>query len=393
MKTWVEKYRPQKFEDIVGQDEAIKKVKDYFFNYPDVRRKAILLSGSPGIGKTTIAHVLAKETKSEIFELNASDLRNKLSMEAKLKPVIEQSSLFNQNKIILIDEADGVSGTEDRGGLSELISLIEKAKFPIICTANDAYERRLSDLRKKCELVELKEISPALVKDVLKKILKEEGKEVTLNVLNKIAINSKGDLRSAINDLETTSILENPEEIEIDLRNKKEDIFNAMKIIFQEKATNEMLYTFDKVDMAIDEIVLWVEENIPKVYSGVELVKAYERLSRVDLFKGRIYKQQYWRFLVYENIFLSYGISEAKGNNEKEGFYKYKKPERILKIWLNNQKHAKKKSIAEKFSQKTHVGYKRIMKEWDEVKIFLKNPLIQKELKLDEDEINYLMKY
>ncbi|NCN86814.1 replication factor C large subunit [archaeon] len=392
MKTWVEKYRPQKFTDIFGQDEAIEKIKTYFEKFPKVKKKALLLGGSPGIGKTTIVHVLAKETGAEIFELNASDLRNKSSMTLKLKPVLEQVSLFNTKKLILVDEADGVSGTEDRGGLSELISLIEKSPYPIICTANDAWGKKVSDLRKKCELIELKEISPAIIKQILKNILEKENKEVTLNVLNKIAINSRGDVRSAINDLEAASSLDNPEEIEIYERNKKEDIFQVMKKIFQEKADEKMLGLFDKVDMPLDEIMLWMEENISKVYSGIELAKAYQRLANADLFKGRIYKQQYWRFLVYENIFTSYGISASK-EDEKKGFYKYTKPERILKIWLNNVKHAKRKTIAEKYSKKTHVGMKRIMSEWNEVKNILKNPLVQKELKLEVEEIAYVMKY
>ncbi|MDA3836582.1 MAG: replication factor C large subunit [Nanoarchaeota archaeon] len=391
--TWVAKYRPKKFEDIIGQDEAIEKIKTYFEKFPKVKKKALLLGGSPGIGKTTLVEVLANEIKAELFELNASDFRNKAQMQEKLKPVLEQTSLFNNKKLILIDEADGVSGTKDRGGLSELTSLIENSPFPIICTANDVWGKKVSGLKKKCEIIELKEISPSQTKDLLKKILELEGKEVTLGVLNKIAIHAKGDLRSAINDLEAASSLEHPEDFEIDSRNKKEDIFNAIKIIFQEKANPKMLGLYDKVDMPLDEIMLWIEENIPKVYSGEELVRAYQRLANADLFKGRIYKQQYWRFLVYENIFSSYGISAAKGDTEKKGLFKYERPGRVLKIWLNNVKHAKRKSIAIKFSKQTHVGMKRIMKEWKEVLPFLKNPKIQEELKLEADEIAYIMKY
>jgi len=391
---WVQKYRPQKFEDLVGQDEAIEKVKKYFQTFPPkTKKRAILLGGYPGIGKTTLVEVLAKETNSEIFELNASDLRNKASMNYALKPVLEQTSLFKTNKIILIDEVDGVSGMKDRGGLSELTSLIERSPYPIICTANDAHGKKLSTLRKKCELIELKEIIPSAIKIVLKSILEKEGKDVTINVLNKIAINSKGDLRSAINDLEAASSLDNPEDFEIDSRNKKENIFEVMRIIFEEKANPRMLGLFDKVDMSLDEIMLWMEENITKVYSDAELAKAYQRLANADLFKGRIYKQQYWRFLVYENIFSSYGISQAKGEEKKKGNFSYTKPERILKIWMANMKLAKRKTIAEKYAAKTHTGTKRVMKEWNEIKHFLKNPQIQVELKLSDDEIAYIMKY
>ena len=90
---------------------------------------------------------------------------------------------------------------------------------------------------------------------------------------------------------------------------------------------------------------------------------------------------------------MSYEISKAKGNQEKNGFYKYSKPGRILKIWLNNQKHGKRKTIAIKYAKKTHVGYKRIMAEWKEIKPILKNPKVQKELRLEDEEINYIMSY
>jgi len=144
--------------------------------------------------------------------------------------------------------------------------------------------------------------------------------------------------------------------------------------------------------MSIDEIILWIEENIPLEYNGEELVKAYERLSKVDIFKGRIYKQQYWRFLVYENILLSYGISASK-NPEKipGGFTNYKKPSRILKIWLSNQKKAKAKSIAKKYANKVHIGEKRAISEFPIIKQILKsNSEIQKELKLNEEEIEFI---
>ena len=386
MTQWTEKYRPKTLEEIKGQEEAIEQIKQFLQG--SSKKKAILLGGAPGIGKTTIAHVFAKELNKELFELNASDLRNKLKLQEILKPALEQMPLIKKDKIILIDEVDGISGS-DRGGLPELIRLISESQYPIIATANDVWNRKLSPLRKVCELVTLKEPNDSILKNLLIEILRKENKFLEIDILDSIILNSKKDFRAAINDLQTTAHLEIPEEMVAGERNKEESIFNILRQIFQEKATNEMLSLFDKLGMPIDEIILWVEENIPNVYSGEELAKAYQRLAKVDLFKGRIYKQQYWRFLVYENIFLSYGIAASK-TQEKTGFFKYQKPERILKIWLNNQKTFKKKSIAEKYARKTHVGQKRIMFEWEEVKNILKNPIVQKELKLDEEEISYL---
>jgi len=393
---WAEKYRPKKFTEIFGQEEAIQKIKDFINSISSGAerrgtKKAIVLHGGPGIGKTTIAQVIANETNSEIFELNASDLRNKSKLQEILKPALQQMSLIKKNKIILIDEADGITGT-DRGGVSEIISLIADTTYPIILTANDAWSQKLSPLRKKAELVELKEISPSMIKQILTKILEKEDKFIHNKILNEISIKSKGDLRAAINDLQSFVNVGNPQDLAIDQRNKETDIFNALKKIFKEKPQLEMLRTFDSVKMDLDEIMLWIEENIPKEYKGKELARAYDLLSKTDIFKRRIYKQQYWRFLVYENIFLSYGISSAK-ENEKTGFTSYKRPSRILKIWLNNQKTAKKKTIAIKYAEYVHIGQKRALSEFSTIKIIINsNPKIADELKLSDEEREYISK-
>jgi replication factor C large subunit len=387
---WIEKYRPEKFEDIKGQDEAVAKVKSYVGGFRK-GKKALVLHGPPGTGKTTLAQVIASETDAEIFELNASDLRNKGKLNEILKPAIEQRSLIKANKIILVDEVDGISAV-DRGGLTELLSLIASTTYPIIITANDIWNRKLSTLRKKSELVNLKEINTQTVKDILFHILKKENLFVNQNMITSIATRAKGDIRAAINDLQSVARMKDPSEIHLDERNKEIDIFKALKHIFQNKPDKESLRIYDSVNLSIDEIILWVEENIPEEYEGEELARAYELLAKVDLFKGRIYKQQYWRFLVYENIFLSYGISSAK-KGIKTKYTSYKKPTRILKIWLNNQRSMKKKSISIKYAKHVHVGQKRAMREFPIIKQIIKsNPAIQKELKLNPEEIEYVLR-
>ena len=391
---WAEKYRPKTYSDIKGQEQAVEIAKKFVgeFNLGKLtktQKKALILHGAPGTGKTTLAHVIALETKSEIFELNASDLRNKSNLQETLKPAIEQQSLISNNKIILIDEVDGISGT-DRGGIIELLYLIETTNYPVILTANDVWSKKLAPLRKKADLAQLKEINYQTIKDILFNVLRKENLFLNQNIITKIAINAKGDVRAALNDLQTVSKMKEPELLELNERNKETDIFNALKMIFKGKPSNEILATFNSVDMQLDEIMLWVEENIPAEYSGQELAKAYDALSRADIFKGRIYKQQYWRFLVYENILLSYGICASK-KNIKTGFTSYKRPTRILKIWLNNQKTAKKKTITEKYAKLVHIGKKRALNEFPIIKQIIKsNENIQKELRLTQEEIEYL---
>ena len=386
---WTEKYRPTYFIDIEGQELAVEKVREFLRRFGK-KEKAIILYGPPGTGKTALAYVAAKDTNSEIFELNASDLRNREKLDAILRPATEQKPLTKKGKIILVDEVDGISEA-DRGGVTELLSLIESSAHPIIITANDIWGKKFSGLRKKSELVQLKEVDYKTIKNIMIGILRKERKFIDNDILTNIAIKAKGDLRAAINDLQTASGMEDPSQILIDERNKEIDIFTALRMVFKGKPTNTHLRIFDSVNMSIDEIMLWVEENIPAEYQGEELVRAYDALSKVDIFKRRIYKQQYWRFMVYENAFLSYGVSSSK-KNIKTGFTSYKKPTRILKIWLNNRRIEKKKSITKKYARYVHIGEKRALKEFPTIKAFLLNSGVQKELKLSDDEIEYLNK-
>jgi replication factor C large subunit len=388
--TWTEKYRPKNFADIKGQDEAVAKLKDFIKNF-DKKKNAIILFGPPGTGKTSLAYATANEANSEIFELNASDLRNRIKLKEVLRPAIEQKPLTKENKIILVDEVDGISETDElTGGLNELLDLIELTSYPMIITANDIWDRKFNTLRKKCELIQLKEINYNTIRTVMLDISKAEGLVINNDLLTDLSIKAKGDLRAAINDLQTLSKLKDNFSIVLDERDKETDIFNSLRKVFKEKPTNDFLTLFDSVNMPTDDIILWIEENIPTEYHGEELARAYDLLSKVDVFRGRIYKQQYWRFLVYENIFLGYGIASSK-KAPKAGFTSYKKPTRILQIWLNNQKTSQKKTICQKYSQYVHIGQKRAMSEFPVIKQILKaNPEIQKELKLEEEEIEYI---
>ncbi len=388
--TWIEKYRPKKFENVKGQEDAVIKIKNFVNGFPK-RKKSMILHGPPGVGKTSLAYVIANEIDAEIFELNASDFRNKNKLQSILKPAIEQKSLIKKRKIILVDEVDGISGYYDRGGISELLYLISSTSYPIIITANNIWNKKFSSLRQKSEIVQLKEIDYRAIKDILFDILRKENLFMNQNILISIAVRAKGDIRAAINDLQSSARMQDPSLITFDERNKETDIFNALRMIFKEKPTKDLLRVFDSVKMSLDEILLWVEKNIPAEYEGKELARAYDLLSKADIFKRRIYRQQYWRFLVYENIFLSYGISASK-KKVKTGFTSYKKPTRILKIWMNNQRTIKKKSIAQKYAQYVHVGQKRAMSEFPIIKQILINPKIREELKLSEEEVGYLEK-
>ncbi|MEM3113130.1 MAG: replication factor C large subunit [Candidatus Pacearchaeota archaeon] len=389
IQSWTEKYRPKNFHELKGQDNVILEIKNFFKNFPN-DKKAIILHGPAGVGKTSLAYVIQNELNLEMFELNASDFRNKEQLLIKLKPASEQAGLFKKWKVLLVDEVDGLS-MSDKGGLPELVDLIESTKFPIVMTANNIWDAKFGELRNKSRLVAMKELDYKTISLILQDVAKKEHLIIDNQILVSLSIKSKGDVRAALNDLQLVSSDIDLSYISIDERNKQADIFNVLKFVFKNLLTPETLRIYDSLDMPLDKVFLWLEENIPYEYSGEELFNAYEALSIADVFRGRIQRQRYWRFLVYQNIFLSAGISLSK-SNPKSGFTAYKKPSRVLKIWMNSEKEKHKKSIISKYAKVIHCSKKKASKEFYFLKSILKNEHFQKQLNLSEQEISYINK-
>ncbi|HLD16016.1 MAG TPA: AAA family ATPase, partial [Candidatus Nanoarchaeia archaeon] len=230
--SFFQKYKPESLKDIQGNQETFFKLRKAVSE-----KKPVLLYGPPGIGKTISVHVLASELNFELIEVNASDTRNKDSIHSIVGAAASQMSLFSKGKIILIDEIDGLSGKEDRGGVQEVASILSEVKQPVVVIANDPWDSKFSTLRKKCMLLELKSLSSFEILRFLEKISKQENIKINPEELNALAVFSKGDLRAAINDLETlSSIKKEITKQDIDnlgFRERKESILIALKKIFK----------------------------------------------------------------------------------------------------------------------------------------------------------------
>jgi len=359
-----EKYRAKKYSDIISQDLAIVEIKKFLQEFP--KKKGVILHGPAGTGKTSLALAAVYENNYDVLELNASDLRNRAKLEEVLKPATLQQSLFKKGKILLMDEVDGVTGT-DIGGIPELIRILEETKHPIIMTCNDVWQSKLSSLRQKCKLIEMKPLSHAIIADILKKVSSKENIKKEDKFFMQVAVKSQGDLRAALNDLQSYIHADNPYVDLTEKRDVEDSIFNILKRLFKER--QDFLTLFDTTKMSLDEILLWLEENIPREYKNEALAKAYYALGNADVFRGRIYRNQHWRFLI---------------------FTKYETPKRILKIWMNNQKIEKKKTIAKKYSKFVHCSVKRALRDFTLIKLILKKNSIRNQLKLSEEEIEFL---
>lgn len=394
MLSLTEKHKP-KYDEIVCSQEAKSSLKRFVLEFHKQKKKAVLLFGPSGSGKTSAVYALASQLGYEVIELNASDFRNKKEIHEIIGKASQQHSLFSRGKLLLIDELEGISRDKDREGISEVVRLIETTSWPVVLVANDAWQAKLRPLRSKAILIEFKRCDKTQVAKALAKIAAKEKIQVSFDVLESIASINNCDIRASINDLEILAVLKKPitksDVALLHVRDKDESIFAALQTILKSKAKKN---AFDNVqNMDEDDFFLWLDENIPREYKGEELVRAYDVLSKADVFRGRIKRWQYRRFLVYVIDLLTSGISNAK-KESRGGFTSYKPPSRILKIWLAKQKQLKKLTIAEKLAKATHSSKKVARQELDYLKIYLntkqKIQTFSLELKLEPDEIEWL---
>ncbi len=397
---WTKKYEPKNSSEIIGQDSAVKAIKEYIANFKSGKTKAIVLYGPPGCGKTSSVYAVARDLDLELIEVNASDFRNKNMINATIGNASQQMSLFMKQKVILVDEIDGLSGQKDRGGVAEITRLIEQTKFPMILTAQNPYDKKFKGLRKKSDLVQFNSLDYKNIHLVLENICKNENINTDENALKGLALRSGGDLRGAIVDLQIlsagTNNISKDMLDELSGRKQTESMLQALVKIFKTTDPSIAIKALDNVDENLDQSFLWIDENLPKEYKKPkDLAKAYLALSKADVYRGRIRRWQHWRFLVYVNTLLTAGIATAKDEKYKE-FVQYKPTMRLLRIWQAKMSNAKKKSISQKIAAKTHTSAKEVMNDFGTYRaMFMQTNLcndLAEYFEIDKEELKWMRK-
>ena len=393
------KYAPRSLKEFVNQEKAVKRVLSFLRNFGKERVKALLLYGPPGTGKTCLVRALARDLKYDLIELNASDKRDAREIRKVIGNAVAQRSLSGRPKLILLDEIDGIQGREDRGGVSEVIKIIQATNYPIILTANDPYNPKLRGLRNYVELVEFKKLGKRDLRKILERICKKEGIKFEPSALDLIVTFSKGDARSAINDLEMVSYgrkVVKEEDLLLSYRDREKNIFEALGMIFKGKSLLTALRAPENLDKDLSELILWIGENISREYEKPEeIAKAYDYLSKADVFLGRVRRTQYYRFQLYASILATGGVCIAKKEVYRK-FTSFKSPSKIVRMWETKKFREILRSISDKISERCHVSSENAYKYYGfMLKFIFKNSkkmsrLLAEDLNLNKEEISFL---
>lgn len=363
---WSNKYKPKNLNEYVGQKEAVEKFLSWIKNWK--RGRSLLFYGPPGTGKTCLVETFAKENNYDFIEMNASDFRTKNDIESVLGQSMKQSSLFGRKKIFLIDEADGLAGRQDFGGASAILEIIKGSNFPVVLTCNNPYDESLRTIKEYSQPVEFKKFTVFDIEKRLKHIIESEGIKIDKGVLRQLSKKNGGDLRGAIIDLQSLS--QGRKEIkESDLdalnpREKEQTIFNALMMIFKTKTALAAKLAINNVDKDPEEIFWWIENNIANEYEDPEEVaRAYDILSKADLFRQRIKSRQNWKFLAYMIDLMTGGVAVAK-NEMYRKFTRYQYPSNMIVLGGSKFERKEEKENLLEMSKQLHCSTRKIRKEF-----------------------------
>lgn len=353
---WTERHRPQSAKDLAGNDAARKRISIWLDSWkkgvPD--KKGLLLSGPPGIGKTSIVRAIAQDLGWVVVELNASDARNAAAIR-KAAGGGSQNFTFgldgsfdmsgSRKTLILLDEVDHLHGglreaseskisgsiaerrgesistkslKGDTGGKAELLKMLKETKQPIIMTCNEEmglWGRRNSSWRsardrflRQADLIKFRRATTNALTIIAKRVLESENISSDPGAIHRLVSANPGDIRALVRDLQMicedncTHIDITAVELQLSrgLRDQQLDLFPGLEEIYKTELASEAGLICRDLEITPRELVAWAAWNNGAVLKGREdLKRAADTCSEADqalhtMYSNMAYRSWYW---------------------------------------------------------------------------------------------------
>ncbi|XP_061235668.1 replication factor C subunit 1 isoform X2 [Neopsephotus bourkii] len=354
---WVDKYKPVSLKAVIGQqgeqscaNKLLRWLRNWHKNTLEDGQaknsktggkddgtgfKAALLSGPPGVGKTTTASLVCKELGYSYVELNASDTRSKNSLKEVVAESLNNTSIkdfysgtsasVSGKHVLIMDEVDGMAGNEDRGGIQELIGLIRHTKVPIICMCNDRNHPKMRSLVHYCFDLRFQRPRLEQIKGAMMSIAFKEGLKIPPPAMQEIILAANQDIRQVLHNLNMWCAKDKSltyDEAKTDASRARKDIklgpFDVVRKVFAAGGEASCMSLIDKLDLFFHDYSLaplFVQENYvhvkPAAAGGnlkkhlVLLSKAADSICDGDIVDRQIRSKQNWNLLPTQAIYAS----------------------------------------------------------------------------------------
>ncbi|HOV52628.1 MAG TPA: replication factor C large subunit, partial [Methanothrix sp.] len=267
---WTEKYRPSSLKEVLGNGKAVDELLAWANSWERGApiSGAVILYGPAGTGKTSAALALARQFGWDWIEMNASDARTAGAIQKIAGPASQSRTFSGQRRLVILDEADNLHGTADRGGAAAMLKLVRDTSQPVLLIANEYYEIE-KPLRDAAKGIQFRSVRSTTIAQALREICRAEGIACDPDALMLIAERAGGDMRSAINDLQAAA--EGSRELKLENvataeRDVKSSIFKVLEIIFKGSSAREALQASYDLDESPEDLINWVDENLPLAY-------------------------------------------------------------------------------------------------------------------------------
>ncbi|KAL3132947.1 hypothetical protein ABBQ38_006860 [Trebouxia sp. C0009 RCD-2024] len=371
---WVEKHKPNTSSELVGNNALVATLRTFLSDWDkvhlrhekpaevkgrgggkpkDLSKKAVLLSGPPGIGKTSSATIISRELGFTPVEVNASDTRNKADasalkgVAAKLANSIKELAtntaigLGTDHKpkriCLIMDEVDGMSGG-DRGGVNDLIQSIHRSKVPIICICNDKYNQKLRSLRNHTLELDYRKPTKLQISKRMLQICHKEGLQVNESTLEALVEGSNSDIRLILGQLQMVRLSSKAltyDEVKSKMGSGKDFEMSpfeaARKLLSMEAQHLSLGSQSDLIFQDMDLVPLLIQENYlnhrPVIATNDQIrmqviAKAADAFSAGDIVNKRVRQFQIWSLMPFAAVVGSvFPAAYMRGSRETFGLF------------------------------------------------------------------------